>query len=78
MKPLKVTSDLLNVVLYTVFQRYLFRALRPMFLLFIGVIQSVRYVSNCILYLHLKIIQKFKNGTRCFRISSLIVFTVSS
>lgn len=43
MKPLKVTSDLLNVVLYTVFQGF-FDVHHPMFLLFIGGLQGVRYV----------------------------------
>lgn len=44
MKPLRVTSDLLNVVLYTVFQGFLFDVHRPMCLLFISVLQGVRYV----------------------------------
>lgn len=46
MKPLKVTSDLLNVVLYTVFQArgFLFDVHRPMYLLFVSVLQGVRYV----------------------------------
>lgn len=46
MKPLKVTSDLLNVVLCTVFQGSYFHVYQPMSLLLIGVLQSFRYVFS--------------------------------
>lgn len=46
MKPIKVTSDLLSVVLYTVFQGFLFHVERTMYLLFIGVLQTIRYVFS--------------------------------